>query len=303
MLKVEYPRTVDKEGNLLEGQGSFQDIAWHNIQEGAKTQNIQVVVACSKGWFKANPDASVLDLQKKLREEDVPLTLFATEPSAKEFKGKALYLAPVAAQSEENLEYELCYICQPYEKAKADVVRVWKTLEENDEHLNQCGELKVKEESADDNKETPDDNKETPDDNKETPDDNKETSASQNDETSETNETSETPLSKELEALQKNDVLTILANNFAKMESRMMSQKEINDAMNGEIRQAEAVMGKKSEAKQVGQTNAGEPVYAHYVNGRVVSRYGLVVKDVTEEDVTRQMAKIVLVQDRSTWKW
>lgn len=292
MLKVEYPRTVDKEGNLLEGQGSFQDIAWHNIQEGAKTQNIQVVVACSKGWFKANPDASVLDLQKKLREEDVPLTLFATEPSAKEFKGKPLYLAPVAAQSEENLEYELCYICQPYEKAKADVVRVWKTLEENDEHLNQCGELKVKEESADDNKETPDDNKET--------------SASQNDETSETNENNEnneTPLSKELEALQKNDVLTILANNFAKMESRMMSQKEINDAMNGEIRQAEAVMGKKSEAKQVGQTNAGEPVYAHYVNGRVVSRYGLVVKDVTEEDVTRQMAKIVLVQDRSTWKW
>lgn len=286
MLKVEYPRTVDKEGNLLEGQGSFQDIAWHNIQEGAKTQNIQVVVACSKGWFKANPESSVLDLQKKLREEEVPLTLFATEPSAKEFKGKALYLAPVAAQSEENLEYELCYICQPYEKAKAEVVRVWKTLEENDEHLSQCGELKVKEEPADDSKETTDDGKET--------------SPSQTDETS---ENKETPLSKELEALQKNDVLTILANNFAKMESRMMSQKEINDAMNGEIRQAEAVMGKKSEAKQVGQTNAGEPVYAHYVNGRVVSRYGLVVKDVTEEDVTRQMAKIVLVQDRSTWKW
>ena len=66
MLKVDYPRTVNSEGNLLEGHGSFQDIAWHNVQEGAKTQNIQVAVACSKGWFKAHPDSTILDLQKKL---------------------------------------------------------------------------------------------------------------------------------------------------------------------------------------------------------------------------------------------
>lgn len=264
MLKVDYPRTVDKDGSLLEGEDSFEKIAWHNVQESAKTQNIQIIVACSKGWFKANPTKTVLDFEKKLREEDIAICLMAKEPVSREYKGDPLELYPISKkESDVELKYELNYICQKMEASLPEIKKVWKDEEENQSHLLESGELRL---------------------------------VKKEEETTDENKTA-------LESLRKNDVLGILSNNFAKMESRMMTQKEVNDAMNGEIRQAEAIMGKKSEAKQVGQTNAGEPVYAHYVNGRVVSRYGMVVKDVEEEGVTRQMGKIILVQDRNTWKW
>lgn len=276
MLKVDYPRTVDKDGKILEGEDNFETIAWHNVKESAKTQNIQIVVACSKGWFKANPEKTVLDFEKQLREEDIAICLLAKEPVSKEYKGDPLKLYPISKKdSDVELKYELNYICQKHDVALSEIKKIWESAEVNQSHLLEAGELKIA----------------------------KNETETEPDAEAETEPEPEAEDKTTLECLKKNDILGILSNNFAKMESRMMTQKEVNDAMNGEIRQAEAIMGKKSEAKQIGQTNAGQPVYAHYVNGRVVSRYGMVVKDVEEEGVTRQMGKIILVQDRSSWKW
>ena len=68
--------------------------------------------------------------------------------------------------------------------------------------------------------------------------------------------------------------------------------------MNQDIEKAKKETGEESQARPIGQAIDGSVVLAHFVNGTVISQYGLML---TYDNTGKQVVKIILVTDKSTW--
>jgi hypothetical protein len=68
-----------------------QNIAFHNLIEGEKLKSNSVINASLIGWFKSNPESSLLDLEVELRNRDSNLYLIPNNNIDKDGK---IYLIP-----------------------------------------------------------------------------------------------------------------------------------------------------------------------------------------------------------------
>ena len=68
--------------------------------------------------------------------------------------------------------------------------------------------------------------------------------------------------------------------------------------MNKDIAKAKKETGQESQARPIGQSKDGSVILSHFVNGRVISQYGLML---CQDSKGKQVVKIILVADKSTW--
>lgn len=94
------------------------------------------------------------------------------------------------------------------------------------------------------------------------------------------------------------DVTSMVHKNLAKLKLITLSQEEVNHEMNQDIQRAKEQTGEESSAKPIGQAKDGSVVLAHFVDGKVISQYGLMICHTNDG---KQVVKIVLVTDKSTW--
>lgn len=97
------------------------------------------------------------------------------------------------------------------------------------------------------------------------------------------------------------DVINLVALNTVKLELKTLSQEDVNNEMNKDIEKAKRETGQESQARPIGQARDGSLVLAHFVSGRVVSQYGLMLCQDNKDSKGKQRVKIILVSDKNTW--
>ena len=100
------------------------------------------------------------------------------------------------------------------------------------------------------------------------------------------------------EVINTGDVTTMVHHNLVKLKILNLSQEEVNYEMNQDIEKAKIETGEDSSAQPIGQSKDGSVVLAHFVNGKVISQYGLMVCNNNEG---KEVIKIILVTDKNTW--
>ena len=136
MLSLKHTRIVDDNYQ----QPNEKETAWYNIIQASKTHDLNLVVVCVGGWYKANPDKNHTDLENKLRDADLDIYLIASKYDniSDDFK----LVSPFDYTSE--CEYVLLYSCRPKEQALKEVLTHASSYEENFNKLNSSGALITK---------------------------------------------------------------------------------------------------------------------------------------------------------------
>ena len=251
MLRLRYDKQVDSTGNKLPSAPNPSKIAWDNLVEIASIFHLPLVTAASTAWFQANPHSGLQDLERKLREQKVPVYLIATEPTTDQ-PGKLVGIN----NPDQNPEYCLVYCCRPDKSAQTEILQHSASYTENFQKLARTGVIQV------------------------TDDADGEGDLS-------------LPEAKQ-QALAKSDVMAMVSHNMVSLKLEQLSETQINNQMNQDIAEATRASGSPSEAKPIGTAPDGSPVLAHFVDGRVISEYGLMV-------APDQRTKIVVVTDQTTW--
>ena len=133
MLSLKHTRIVDDNYQ----QPNEKETAWNNIIQASKTHDLNLVVLCVGGWYKANPDKNHTDLENKLRDADLDIYLIASKYDNKSDNYKLVSQFDYTSER----EYMLLYSCRPKEHALKEVLTHASSYEENFSRLNLSGIL------------------------------------------------------------------------------------------------------------------------------------------------------------------
>lgn len=100
------------------------------------------------------------------------------------------------------------------------------------------------------------------------------------------------------DVLDSNELSQMVERNLVTLQLKTLTQEEVNEEMNLDIQRAKIETGEDSKAMPIGQAKDGSVVLAHFVNGNVISQYGLMLCHGPDG---KQVVKIILVADKSTW--
>jgi hypothetical protein len=265
MLRLGFDRNVDSDGKFLPNSKTPTEIAWHNLTEISPIHHIELVISASTAWFRANPDKTVQDLEKQFRDNKLPVYLIAKQGESPIIDGQPTTLTGIngkPSQGDLELPYSLVYSCRPEKLALSELLENSTSYEENYEKLARTGVYQVNQPN-----------------------------------TGDTSLTKPDPsLEKDVQtkALQNNDVITMVSYNMVSLRLRKLSAQQVNDEMNHDISEATRLTGKPSEAKTIGRADDGSHILAHFIDGKVISEYGLMI-------CSDQRTKIILANDKSTW--
>lgn len=254
MLRLTYDKLTD--GDTENNPES--EVAWDNLVEISSIFHLELVVAASTAWFRANPDCTLQDLERRLRDNGTPVYLIASVPEqfADETLPHQKLLDIHFNSTSEPLTYALRYCCRPESSAQREILQHSESYEDNFTKLAKTGIYQIGE--ADEGQDKVDIQKI------------KET------------------------ALANNDIVTLVSYNMVRLKLDTLTELQINNKMNQDIAEATKLTGEPSEAKPIGTAPDGSPVLAHFVKGKVISEYGLMIS-------SSQQTKIVVVTDQTTW--
>ena len=264
MLETNFSSTVDAEGNLLDTDDSFGEIAWNNIRVGAKHQNVGIVSTACMGWLRANPENRLADLENRLREEDVPVHLIANPKYMRETNGQKFGLRRIFTDSEQP-ESELLYSCRPDKYALRELKSHWDSYEKNLEALDRSGILCVREGDVSTEELPPQ------------------------------LETTEEIRKKALSFVKNDDHINALGHNYCRVKVEPISQKSLEDRLEADITRAKGVTGKEPECRTIGMTSDGEGIMAYVAGNQPVSNLGRLVGS--------DKSKVILINEQATWQW
>ena len=117
------------------------DVAFDNMSIADKNLNLTFFISGAQGWMNANKDKSYSDLEKELRKRSFDTHLFAKKIQLP--KDRKLYV-PSRDNDTTEYKYECIYSCRPKKYALEEVLRHWKTYDENLEALKYAGCIGVK---------------------------------------------------------------------------------------------------------------------------------------------------------------
>ena len=266
MIKNTFRVVIDETGKLTDDFKHPSEVAWKNIQEGASIYHLGFVSSACMGWLRANPEQCVQDLERKLREENIPVHLLASPKYSKTHEDKELILRPYQKGSEEP-KYALVYSCRPEKDALNEILEHWESYDENFKHLSQAGALSIKDGDISGHF---------------------------------LSETSDKITSKGLEAVKEGSHLNAISYNCVVLECKPLDQKDLMEDLNRDIVRAKEFFQKEPEPSVIGTAPDGSPVTAFILDKKLVSTLGVITKKEKDDSITK---KIVNLQDKSTWKW
>lgn len=130
-----------------------EDIVMHNLKVSDELFVLEYFIMSQAGWFnlQKNKDANAnyYNFEKFLRDNNFNTHLFARKPGLKLNKEVNLLYPNTKSDNEKNKEikYECIYSCRPKKQALEDVLKNWKSYEENLEALKISGFLSINSES------------------------------------------------------------------------------------------------------------------------------------------------------------
>jgi len=111
-------------------------VAWNNLKEVVKTDNMNLIISAIEGWFKENRGKKNTDLEKKLREEKINLYLLVNKTIPSEY----LTVSNFTEKFKPCL-YMLEYICNTNKYTQNKIKEYADNYEENFKNLDQAGTL------------------------------------------------------------------------------------------------------------------------------------------------------------------
>jgi hypothetical protein len=237
MLRLTYDKLTDGDSK----NNPESEVAWDNLVEISSIFHLELVVAASTAWFRANPNSTLQDFERRLRAQKLPVYLIASVPEqvTDDNRTHQKLLDIHFNSTPEPLTYALRYCCRPESSAQREILDHSDSYEDNFAKLAKTGIYQIGDSDEPPNK-------------------------------SDTQKIKET-------ALAKNDIVTLVSYNMVRLKLETLTELQINNKMNQDIAEATKISGEPSEAKPIGTAPDGSPILAHFVKDKVISEYGLMI--------------------------
>lgn len=116
------------------------EIAFHNMKVGDEMLNLNVFIGGQLGWIMANPTKNFQDLEKELRKRNFNTHLIARKVSAELTNYK---LTLHGKDDPTEYLYECISSCRPKKYAMEELLKEWKSYDENLEALKYAGVVTI----------------------------------------------------------------------------------------------------------------------------------------------------------------
>jgi hypothetical protein len=265
MIKNIFKVAITDTGKLKKEYTSPSDLAWSNLQQGARVHHLGFVISAINGWLRANPGKTLQDLEQRLRQHKIPVHIIASTKIQTTHEGKELYLRPLFKDSPPPT-YQVLYSCKPDSLALNEITEHWESYSENFGKLPEAGLLTYKKEGFSESKPY-------------------------------FGDTSDAMTIKGMEAIQAGNQMEAIAYNCVQLICKDLNQTELQQDLENDLKVAKETL-KKDPMKQIIETTEQEcTVTAFMVEKKLVSALGVM----TSKDGKKK--RIVNLEDQRSWTW
>ena len=117
-----------------EQKTSSEKVAMYNLKKLSPHHDLTMIFCAMKGWMSENPEASLQDLEKALRQEDLDIYLIANNKHTSNSHQLVNFTKPWLPA-----KYMLVASCRPKDDAMRELLTYHRSYEDNFNLLNDCG--------------------------------------------------------------------------------------------------------------------------------------------------------------------